>query len=120
MSTKAHQLMWNRVHQTLPLGYTTVDTGLTQVSQAFSNSSVNEPPLDGSIAIASRVQVIPLSPIPYWYSITHAEPFVNANGTVSVRFRNTGQGTVTINILFWNPHTDVGPGDADTYLSPLA
>lgn len=122
MSTKAGQLLWNRMHVVLEGGATTVDTGLRQVSLAFENSSINEPPLFGRQpgpgdpnGLASRVQVMPMSPLPNWTNIIHAEPHLGSNGTVEVAFLNGGT-TTEINVLFWAPHTDIGPGDADTYV----
>jgi hypothetical protein len=127
MSTKAGALLWHRRRLTLSAGLTTVDTGLTQLNKSFANDSIGEPPLGVAIAPpgppdgttpASRVHVIPMSPIPAWTSVTHGEPFVDpATGTVKVTFNNTVSpaGPVTINVLFWDPHTIVGPGQADTY-----
>jgi hypothetical protein len=91
--------------------------------------SPNEPPLgvelappgpaDGTLP-ASRIQVIPMSPISPWNNITHGEPFVNpATGTVWVTFNNQNEISGTINVLFWDPHSMVGPGDADTYNSAV-
>jgi len=127
MSTKAGALLWHRMRLTLSAGLTTVDTGLTQLNKSFANDSIGEPPLGVAIAPpgppdgtlpASRVHVIPMSPIPAWTSVTHGEPFVDpATGTVKVTFNNvvSPAGPVTINVLFWDPHTIVGPGQADTY-----
>jgi len=126
---KAGVLLWNRQRITLPNGFTTINTGLTQVSKAFGNMSLNEPPLGVSIAPpgppdgtlpASRVHVIPEAPLAAWAAITHGEPFVDpATGTVKVTFNNATAGSpppsVEINVLFWDPHSMVGPGEADTY-----
>lgn len=125
MGLKAGALLWNRQRLTLENGFTTVDTGLTQVNQAFGNMSPNEPPLgvtsappgpaDGTLP-ASRVHVIPQSPRNSWATISHGEPFVDpVTRTVKVTFSNTLEGPVTINVLFWDPHSMVGPGEADTY-----
>lgn len=127
MSAKAGNLLWNRQQVTLPAGVTVVNTGLQQVNKSFADQSPNEPPLGVSAASpgpaagttpASRVQVIPMSPLPSWADVTHGEPFVNtATGTVCVAFTNGSSpaASVTINVLFWDPHTLIGPGDADTY-----
>jgi hypothetical protein len=126
MSTKAGTLLWNRQRFALPAGLDTViDTGLTQVNKSFASMSLNEPPLgvttappgppDGTTP-ASRVQVIPQAPLGSWASITHGEPFLDpATGTVKVLFSNNGQQNATVNALFWDPHSMVGPGEADTY-----
>ena len=37
-------------------------------------------------------------------------------GTIEVEFQNSGVAPVTINVLFWDPHTLAGPVAADTYL----
>jgi hypothetical protein len=125
MSINQGQLLWNRQHLILAGGFTTVDTLLQQPDQAFGASSVNEPPLGVSAAPpgpgagttpASRIQVIPLSPIPAWTSLTHGEPFVDpATGTVKVTFSNFSGGPLTVNVLFWDPSTKIGPGQANTY-----
>jgi hypothetical protein len=126
MGTKAGVLLWNRQRLTLAAGLTTIDTGLRQVGKAFGNMSPNEPPLgvsaappgppDGT-APASRVMVIPM-PVGYaaWINITHGEPFVDpATGTIKVTFANSDKTPATVNVLFWNPHSVPGPGQADTY-----
>jgi hypothetical protein len=127
MSNKAGQLLWNRARITLTDAVTVIDTELQQQNKAFNNSSANEPPLGIEIAPpgpadgatpASRVQVIPLAPTPDWDDVTHGEPFVDpATNTVKVSFNNLTSPLVpvTINVLFWDPHTIVGPGLADTY-----
>lgn len=127
MSKKAGQLLWNRQRMTLAGGVTTIDTGLTQVSRSFESESIGEPPLGVTVAPpgpadgmlpASRIQVIPMAPLEDWSGITHGEPFVDpATNTVKVTFTNTSSppSTVTPNVLFWDPHSMMGPGDADTY-----
>lgn len=116
MAKIAGQLLWRRRQIALGPGVTDVDTGICQVSQALGN----DPPMSGTIptlldpdGTASRIQVIPMSPLPLWQAVTHSEPAV-VNGTVHVLFTNSGPPT-TINVLFWDPHTHIGPGDADTY-----
>jgi hypothetical protein len=125
MGTKAGTLLWNRQRLTLAAGLTSIDTGLAQVDKAFGSMSLNEPPLGVTIAPpgppdgtgpASRVMVIPQAPIGTWTDITHGEPYVNpATNTIWVTFSNAGKTPATINVLFWDPHSLVGPGDADTY-----
>lgn len=127
MSTNAGTLLWRRMRiPTLPPGSTDIDTGLKQVNKSFGSSSVNEPPLgvsglaappDGTPP-ASRIQVIPLAPTGLWASISHSEPYFNpTTGTVHVTFNNSNEGAIPdLNVLFWDPHTAVGPGQADTYL----
>lgn len=130
MSKTAGQLLWRRIRiESIPVsveGGTDIDTGLTQVNKSFDASSVDEPPLGvtslsapipGTLP-ASRVHVIPLAPLDKWFGITHSEPYFNpATGTVHVTFFNQGErGTVSnLNVLFWDPHTSIGPGQADTY-----
>lgn len=125
MGTKAGALLWNRQRITLAAGLTPVDTGLSQVDKAFGNMSLNEPPMGVTIAPpgppdgtgpASRIMVIPQAPTSAWTDITHGEPYLNpATGTIFVTFNNGGKTPATINVLFWDPHSLVGPGDADTY-----
>jgi hypothetical protein len=126
MSNKAGTLLWNRQRITLAGNgaATDVDTGLQQPNLQFGNSSDAEPPFgaasnvsppDGTLP-ASRIQVIPLAPTGVWATITHGEPWLSiVTGTIHVRFVNTSETGETINVLFWNPHTLVGPGLADTY-----
>jgi hypothetical protein len=134
MSTKAGQLLWNRKRIILDAPEVIIDTGLTQVNQAFDSSSTGEPnlgiviappgPADGA-GPASRIQVIPLCAISTpssafsWEDVTHGEPFVDpATGTVKVAFQNRSEDSFvikTLNVLFWDPHTAIGPGQADTY-----
>jgi hypothetical protein len=133
MGLKAGALLWNRQRITLAPGFSSIDTGLTQLNRSFSDMSPNEPtlgvaaappgPADGSLP-ASRVQVIPMSPLASWGAVTHGEPFVNpATGTVWVTFNNLtiiGEqpASVDINALFWDPHSMVGPGQAVPYNLP--
>lgn len=128
MSTKAGQLLWNRMMIDVASNGTDCDTGLTQVNKGFESDSVNEPPLgisgtsapaDGARP-ASRVQVIPLAPLGKWMYITHSEPYFNTTtGTVHVKFYSSAEGgTDDLNVLFWDPHSGIGPGQADTYNLP--
>lgn len=136
MGTKAGTLLWNRQHITLQPGFTSFDTELTQLNKGFADMSPGEPPLGVEIAPPgppdgtlppSRVHVVPMSPISAWLAVTHGEPFVNpATNTVWVTFNNaTLSGgeipvpvPVTVNVLFWDPHSIVGPGQAETYNEP--
>lgn len=127
MSTNAGQLLWNRQRITLTAGPLNVDTGLRQVNRNFEANSVGEPPLGvagvappaaGTLP-ASRVQVIPMAPMSGWANVTHSEPWFNtATGTVFVTFTGGGEGGEVINVMFWDPATVAGPGDADTYNAP--
>jgi hypothetical protein len=118
MSKVAGALLWNRMAITFPPSTFTldVDTGLTQVDRALS-----DPPL-GNGLVASRVQVIPLAPVSNWAGMTHGEPFLDPiTNTVHVVFTPGGAQpeppyqVAPFNVLFWNPHTLVGPGEADPY-----
>lgn len=125
MGTKAGALLWNRQRITLAAGITSIDTGLSQTDKAFGSMSPNEPPL-GIVAAppgppdgtgpGSRVMVVPEAPTLAWTDITHGEPFVNpATNTVWVTFNNAGKTPAEINVLFWDPHSLIGPGQADPY-----
>jgi hypothetical protein len=116
MSKNAGQLLWNRVNLFIGPGATVdVDTGLCQVLKAWGASSINEP----GFGFPSRIQVIPMAPVGGWLGVSHGEPFLDpATDTIHVSFTNNGEGPAFINVLFWNPHTLIGPGEADGY-NPL-
>jgi len=120
MGTKAGALLWRRMRIILPGGtlqlasVLDVDTGVTQLDKAFDDSSSGEP----GFGTPSRIQVTPLSPIPRWNNVTHSEPVFNTTTeTIHIVFTNAGFSPVTINVLIWDPHSIIGPGQADTYLS---
>jgi len=124
MSMKAGALLWHRMRITLQSGTTDIDTGVTQLDKSFDNDSIGEPPLGVGGTVAplngtlppSRIEVMPMSPTAAWTDITHSEPYFNTTtNTVHVSFTNSGKTPATINVLFWDPHTIVGPGQADTY-----
>jgi hypothetical protein len=129
MGNNAGQLLWSRLRITLPVigqapSETDVDTGLTQLNQSFGADSVGEPsfgtsgvaPPPAGTLPASRVQVIPQSPLGAWDLITHSEPYFNTTtNTIHVVFFNSNVTPSIINVLFWAPHTSIGPGQADTY-----
>lgn len=129
MSVKAGQLLWHRVQINLPVFVSEWDTGLTQLNRAFGNSSAGEPvfgdtPFPADPDAGSRIQVIPLAPLSAWAGVLVAEPFFDpTTQTVHVLFGNFGPGgdvapqPTTINVLFWNPATLIGPGKAMRYLS---
>jgi hypothetical protein len=95
-----------------PPGTLDVDTGITQVNKSFAGMSPSEP----GFGSPSRVQVVPLVPTAAWTNITHGEPTFNATtGTVHVLFSNPTAFAAEINVLFWDPHSEVGPGQAMTY-----
>lgn len=125
MSAISGALLWNRVrfgtvaHPALPVGDTDVDTGLCQVIKGLVDPPLGivgtGSPADGALP-ASRVQVLPQSPLSSWVDVTHGEPYFNSvTNTVHVRFTFNGKGTTSPNVLFLDPHTLIGPGQADTY-----
>jgi len=135
MGKKAGTLLWNRMRITIPgavnggpPGTFNANTGLIQENKSFDGMSPLEPALDErtivvamgpDITIGSRVQVIPMSPLAEWTPITHGEPFLDpVTNTVHVLFSNAGVGARTLNVLFWDPHSMIGPGSADTYNPP--
>lgn len=135
MGRKAGALLWNRIRLLIPAGHaipTTgfqVDTGLIQPNHSFPDYSPGEPPLGvvtappgpaNSTGPASRVQVIPMAPVGAWTTITHGEPYVDPTTRhVFVQFFNADNNNgYSVNVLFWDPHAIVGPGDADTYHAP--
>jgi hypothetical protein len=107
----------------LSSGTTDIDTGLTQLNKTFADQSPNEPTLGVTATSApslgvpppSRVRVVPLAPTNAWAVVTHGEPYFDpTTETVHVEFANAGS-SIEVNVLFWDPHTIVGPGQADTY-----
>jgi hypothetical protein len=118
MSTKNGQLLVSRQQITLVAGPQTIDTGLRQVNQAFGSSSVGEP------GLAARTMVIPLaassSATGDWSLVRVADPTIGPDGTVLVSLTWLGEASsATYNVLFWAPHTLVGPVDAAPYIAPL-
>jgi hypothetical protein len=101
--------------------FAVVDTGITQVNKSFAGMSPDEP----GFGSPSRVQVIPLAPTSSWANIGHSEPTLNpATGTIEVAFFATGlipeppYQLPPLNVLIWDPHSIVGPGEADPYNPP--
>jgi hypothetical protein len=124
MSTKAGALLWNRQRITLNAGTNTIDTGLTQVSRSdvppLGATAAAPGPADGTLP-ASRIQVIPLPDLGPWLtnSISHGEPYLNpATNTVWVTIYVNNGGPVDVNVLFWDPHSFAGPGEAAPYNEP--
>lgn len=130
MGLKAGALLWHRMRITLPAATTlapstlNVDTGLTQPNRSFESYSPGEPPLGVVAAVpppdgtppASRIQVIPMAPLAAWTLVTHGEPYLDTDtDTIHVLFTNSGPTPIEINALFWDPHSMVGPGEANTY-----
>lgn len=93
-----------------------IDTGLTQVGQALGP---DEPPIDGNIG-PSRIMVLVLQQfIPTANIQLKRQPFIDpVTNTVHVLLQNTGDPTQGVSILFWDPHTLIGPGQADPYAIP--
>jgi len=122
MGLKAGALLWNRMRFQVLDGVIDIDTGLTQLNRSFPDYSPGEPPLGVNAAVspiagtlpASRIMIIPLAPLSDWASVTHGEPyFSTVTNTIHVQFSNGVD--VFVNALFWNPHSLIGPGNADTY-----
>jgi hypothetical protein len=125
MSEQAGNLHWNRRRLTLTEGTNDIDTGLTIVNQGYGPL---EPPLGVHAAVApadgtepaSRIQVIPMAPLDNWAGVTIGEPWYNTtDGRIHVNIDNPNEGDIEINVLFWNPHTAISPGQADTYNAPI-
>lgn len=119
MSTKNGQLLVSRQQITLAPGANVIDTGLRQVNHSFGSSSVGEPDL------AERTMVVPLpgsaSATGNWGQVTlTAGPSIGPDGTVILTLTWAGsEGTGKYNVLFWAPHTSIGPVDAAPYIAPL-
>lgn len=124
MSRKAGELLWRRRRLTLASGTTDIDTGLIQQTKDFADQSPDEPPLGVSAAVsppagtlpASRIQVVPMVPLAPWIDIVHGEPYLNTmTNTIHVSFTNNSKTPTDVNVFFWDPHTLLGPGQANTY-----
>jgi hypothetical protein len=121
MGTRLGQKLWHRERFEVPAvgakpGEHTVDTGIKQPNTGFGDYSPGEPALEADGPVGSRIQVIPMAGgdgLANWTQIRHGEPFVDG-GTIHVTFYNDGP-LVTVNCFFWDPHSMVGPGDADRY-----
>jgi len=112
MPNIAGNLLIHRMQIFLIDGATDVDTGLQQNLRAFP---VGEPTDDPVGAAASRIMVIPMMPLANWLTVTHGEPYMHpTTHTVHVRFVSNGSD-VTIDALFWDPHSIVCPLSADPY-----
>jgi hypothetical protein len=116
MSTKQGNLLWRRMRLHITQGGDfTVDTGIRQASQNFE---AGDPVLNGTLLIPSRLMVIPLVPLDLWADIIFDEPAIDpVTHTVHVTFHVNGvvREPFDINVLFWDPHSKVGPGQAQTY-----
>jgi hypothetical protein len=136
MGKKAGALLWNRQALefvpppepplkpppgTYPMGTPVqIDTGLAQPNTGFGDYSPGEPGLDAVGNVGSRIQVIPMAKPSQWGGVEHSEPYVDpADGKIYVNFLvplpPEFAVPVTLNVLFWDPHSIVGPGDADKY-----
>lgn len=109
MAVQNGQLLVNRRQITLATGANDIDTGLRQVR--IGNAMLPDPTLE------QRTMVIPLPPTDNWTGITMpSDPTFNAStGTVHVVLDNAG-AEVTLNVLFWAPHTIVCPISIDSYV----
>lgn len=113
MSKIAGQLLWNRVHIAVPAmedqtpGVLTVNTEIAQVNKAFGTDP----------GMALRIQIIPLAPTYPWTYLTHTDP-VLVNGQYQVTFTNTNVQPAIVNVLFWDPHSHIGPGTSVPYVIP--
>jgi hypothetical protein len=115
MPNIAGNLLLNRRRLTLAPGTTDIDTGLQQCLRAFPPG---EPTDDPGVNEASRIMVCPMVPVIAWLPLTHGEPYLDpTTKTVHVAFLNSDRAPVTINVLFWNPHSIICPLDADPYAS---
>jgi hypothetical protein len=105
MPTIAGQKLWNRKHITLKAGETTaVPHGLRQVRRNIDPT------------FKQAVQIIPLPPLANWVGI---ELGAQPDDEYVYLVNNAGTGNdVEVDVLFWEPHTVVGPGDADDYIVP--
>jgi len=106
MAEQAGHLLINRQRITLAAGDNDIDTGLKQTALNF----------DPDPNMADRTMVLPMAPLDNWAGVTHENPYYDAGtGTVHVVINNPGGEPVVINVLFWDPHTSIGPIDVDDY-----
>ncbi len=109
MAVQAGQLLINRRRLSLSAGANVIDTGLRQTNLNFDP----DPPLGGSVSVASRVMVVPLPPTNAWAGVSISEPVLGAGGTVEVTFN--APDPVVLNVMFWDPHTFICPMNAEPY-----
>ena len=124
MSNIGGNLLWNRRRLTIPADPNgiNIDTGITQVNRAFQDPTLGAeqatPPPIGT-GPASRVMVQVLPPTDAWAGLLIGEPYFDTDtNTVHVVFTNLNEQAAEINVLFWDPSTLCGPGQADTYNEP--
>jgi hypothetical protein len=107
MPIRSGQRLWNRKHLVLEVGENIVPHGLTQLRRNIDPQ------------FAPAVQIIPLPPLDAWAGVQlGAQP---DSENVMFIVPDTGGKTgkpeqVELDVLFWEPHTVVGPGDADEYI----
>jgi hypothetical protein len=141
--TKHKALYWRRIsiQRFAPLTTLAIDTGIRQAERECLDPIIgtipipqdltNIPPFTNQTGIweisvltpvpgitpASRVMVVPLSPISSWVQVTQpTEPYWNSKTkTVWITLANGGLTTILLNVLVWNPSYFNGPGEADPY-----
>jgi len=92
------QRLWNRAHLTLTSGENIIPHRLAQVNRNIDPQ------------FAPSVQIIPLPPLANWVGVElGAQPDDENVVLISPDDRE-------VDVLFWEPHTVVGPGDADDYM----
>lgn len=131
MSAQNGNLHWSRQRLSITgdAAPNDIDTGIQVANQAYNTtggpSAPVDPPLGTSAASvpaagttpASRVMVIPLPPLAAWDTVSIVgEPYLDTDtNTVHVVLANSAEAAADVNVLFWAPHTNAGPGDCDTY-----
>jgi hypothetical protein len=111
----AGNLLITRKVLTLPNGLNDVDTGLVQTE---TNFVLGQPGLSTN---PGRVMVIPIGNTGAFQFLTLGEPtFSPVTNTVHVPMTNSAGADLTINVLFIDPNTWLGPGYAERYNSSVA
>lgn len=83
-----------------------IDTGLTQVNRGMAPDPT----------LAERTMVIIVPPTDNWNGITMLSDPTFDPVTQTVHVVLTANNDFTVNVLFWVPHTLVGPVSVDTYV----
>jgi len=110
MPTQAGHLLLSRRALMLSPGTNLINTGICQTDHALAPDP----------GVAERLVVQPLPPLSSWVfaSIMLVSQPRWVGKTIEVELINQTNSTIGVNVLFWVPHSSIGPISADPYLVP--